>query len=73
LQKQQPGFLPEPSFEPPRNRTYIHFNNSNKNLAPVVRTKRKYTEGMFKEHLNSKAYTQPTKDEDDASTKKPGV
>jgi hypothetical protein len=49
-----------------RNRTDLHISNSNKSFGPVVRTKRKYMEGMFKDHLDSKAYKQLTKDEADA-------
>jgi hypothetical protein len=49
-----------------RNRTDLHISNSDKNLGPVVRTKRKYMEGMFRNHLDTKAYKQLTKDEADA-------
>jgi hypothetical protein len=48
-----------------RSRMDLHFSNSDKNVGPVVRTKRKHMENMVKDHLISDAYKRLTNEKAD--------
>jgi hypothetical protein len=44
-------------------RTDLHISNSDKDLGPVVRNKRRYMAAMYKDHFHTNAYKRLTKEE----------